>query len=57
MEVDDKMAKDTYNSVYNLSHGIMGIKVIRIVNIDDIPGAKEELKRIRKRFYSWMTDI
>lgn len=57
LEVDDKMAKDTYNSVYNLSHGIMGIKVIRIVNIDDIPGAKEELKRIRKRFYSWMTDI
>lgn len=45
------------NSVYNLSHGSMGIKAIRIVNIDDIPGAKEELKRIRKRFYSWMTDV
>lgn len=57
LEIEDKTAKDTYNSVYNLSHGTMGIKVIRIVNIDDIPGAKEELKRIRKRFYSWMTDV
>lgn len=56
LEAEDKTAKDTYNSVYNLSHGTMGIKVIRIVNIDDIPGAKEELKKIRKRFYSWMTD-
>lgn len=57
MEGEDKKAKDTYNSVYNLSHGTMGIKVIRIVNVDDIPGAKEELRKIRKRFYSWMTDI
>lgn len=57
LEGEDKTAKDTYNSVYNLSYGTMGIKVIRIVNVDDIPGAKEELKRIRKRFYSWMTDI
>ena len=57
LEVEDKTAKDTYNSVYNLSHGIVGIKIIRIVNINDIPGAKEELKRIRKRFYSWMTDV
>ena len=57
LEGEDKKAKDTYNSVYNLSHGTMGIKVIRIVNVDDIPGAKEELRKIRKRFYSWMTDI
>lgn len=57
LEGEDKTAKDTYNSVYNLSYGTMGIKVIRIVNVDDIPGAKEELKRIPKRFYSWMTDI
>lgn len=57
MEIEDKTAKDTYNSVYNLSHGKMGIKVIRIVKINDIPGAKEELKKIRKRFYSWMTDV
>ena len=55
--VEDETAKDTYNSVYNLSHGIMGIKVIRIININDIPGAKEELKKICKRFYSWMTDV
>lgn len=34
MEAEDKTAKDTYNSVYNLSHGTMGIKVIRIVNIE-----------------------
>lgn len=56
MEVEDKTTKDIYNSVYNFSHGTMGIKVIRIVKIDDIPGAKEELKKIRKRFYSWMSD-
>ena len=35
----------------------MGIKAIRIVKLDDIPGAKEELKKIRKKFYSWRGDI
>lgn len=57
LEAEDVTAKDTYNSVHNLAYGTMGIKVIRIVNIDDIPGAKEELRKIRKRFYSWMTDV
>ncbi|MGM9926384.1 MAG: hypothetical protein ACI35P_00395 [Bacillus sp. (in: firmicutes)] len=52
----DQTAKDIYNSVYNFSHGIMGFHVIRLISLDDIPGAKDELKKIRKRFYSWMKD-
>lgn len=57
LEIEDKTAKNAYNSVYNLTYGTMGMKAIRIVKLDDIPGAKEELKKIRKRFYSWMSDI
>ena len=57
LELEDETAKNAYNSVYNLTYGTMGIKVIRIVKLDDIPGAKEELKKIRKKFYSWMSDI
>lgn len=57
LELEDETAKNAYNSVYNLTYGTMGIKVIRIVKLDDIPGAKEELKKIRKKFYSWMSNI
>lgn len=56
LKLENKMAKNAYNSVYNLTYGTRGIKVIRMVKLDDIPGAKEELKKIRKRFYSWMND-
>ena len=34
----------------------MGIKVMHLVKLEEIPGAKEELKNIRKRFYDWMKD-
>lgn len=57
LELEDETAKNAYNAVYNLTYGTMGIKAIRIVKLDDIPGAKEELKKIRKKFYSWMSDI
>ena len=57
LALEDETAKNAYNSVYNLTYGTMGIKVIHIVKLDDIPGAKEELKKIRKKFYSWMSDI
>ena len=57
LEIEDDTAKNVYNSVHNLTYGTMGMKVIRLVKLDDIPGAKEELKKIRKRFYSWMSDI
>lgn len=57
LEIEDATAKNTYNSVYNLTYGTMGMKAIRLVKLDDIPGAKEELKKIRKKFYSWMSDI
>ncbi len=56
LELEDATAKETYNAVHNLVFGTMGIKVIRLVKLEDIPGAKEELKKIRKRFYSWMRD-
>ena len=56
LELEDETAKNVYNAVHNLTYGTMGIKVIRIVKLDDIPGAKEELKKIRKKFYSWMVD-
>lgn len=57
LEIEDETAKDVYNSVFNLTYGTMGIKAIRIVDLDEIPGAKEELKKIRKKFYSWMNDV
>lgn len=57
LKLEDETAKNAYNSVYNLTYGTMGLKIIRIVKLDDIPGAKDELKRIRKKFYSWMSDI
>lgn len=57
LEVEDDTVRDIYNSVYNLTYGTMGMKVIRLVKLDDIPGAKEELKKIRKKFYSWMSDV
>ena len=57
LEIEDDATKNVYNSVYNLTYGTMGMKVIRLVRLDDIPGAKEELKKIRKKFYSWMGDV
>lgn len=57
LEIEDDTAKNVYNSVHNLTYGTMGMKVIRLVKLDDIPGSKEELKKIRKKFYSWMSDI
>lgn len=56
LEIEDDTARNVYNSVHNLTHGTMGVKVIRLVKLDDIPGAKEELKKIRKKFYSWMSN-
>lgn len=57
LEMEDETAKNVYNSVYHLTYGTRGIKIIRMVTLDDIPGAKEELKKIRKRFYSWMSNV
>lgn len=57
LEIEDETARNIYTCVQNLSLGTMGIKVIRLVKIDDIPGAKEELKAIRKKFYGWMNDV
>lgn len=53
-DLEDEKAKDVYHCVYNLTYGKMGMKVIRMIKLDDIPGAREELKKIRKKFYSWM---
>ena len=56
LALEDETAKQVYNSISNLAHGTMGLKVIRIVNVADVPGAKEELKKIRDRYYMWMRD-
>lgn len=53
---EDETAKNVHTAVYNLTYGKMGIKLIRMVALDDIPGAREELKKIRTRFYGWMRD-
>lgn len=29
---------------------------MHLVKLEEIPGVKEELKKIRKRFYDWMKD-
>ena len=39
-----------------ITYEIKGIKVMHLVKLEEIPGAKEELKKIRKRFYDWMKD-
>lgn len=56
LALEDETAKQVYNSVSSLAHGTMGLKVIRILNVADVPGAKEELKKIRDRYYMWMRD-
>lgn len=56
LALEDETAKQVYYSVSNLAHGTMGLKVIRILNVADVPGAKEELKKIRDRYYMWMRD-
>lgn len=53
----DSSVKDPYVQVNNLITGKMGCKLIRLIEIDNIPGAKEEYNKIRKRFYSWMNDV
>lgn len=55
-ENEDASSKEIYTSVNNLVLGTWGIKAIRIIRLSDIEGAKEELKKIRERFYSWMSD-
>lgn len=56
LEIEDKAAKEVYNAVHSLTFGTMGIQIIRLVKLEEIPGAKEELKKIRQRFYGWMRD-
>ena len=57
LEIEDEAAKEVYNAVHNLTIGTMGIQIIRLVKLEEIPGAKEELRKIRQRFYGWMRDV
>ncbi len=57
LEIEDGAAKEIYNAVHNLTFGTMGIQIIRLVKLEEIPGAKEELRKIRRRFYGWMRDV
>lgn len=56
LEIEDETVKEAYNAVHNLTFRTMGIKTIRLIKLEEIPGAKEELKKIRRRFYDWMKD-
>ena len=55
-EREDESSKEIYTSVRNFVTGTMGIKIIKLVSLADVPGAEEEFKKIRKRFYSWTRD-
>ena len=55
-ESEDISSKEIYTAVSNLATGARGIKIIRIVKLEEVVGAEEELKKIRKRYYSWMRD-
>ena len=57
LEIEDEAAKEVYNAVHNLTFGTMWIQIIRLVKLEEIPGAKEELRKIRQRFYGWMRDV
>lgn len=57
LEIENEAAKEVHNAVHNLTFGTMGIQIIRLVKLEEIPGAKEELRKIRQRFYSWMRDV
>lgn len=55
-EYENISTKEIYTCVSNLVAGTWGHKAIRLIKLEDIEGAKEELKRIRDRFYGWMKD-
>ncbi len=55
-EKEDASSKEIYTCVTNLVNGFMGLTPIKLINLSDIEGAKEELKQIRDRFYGWMKD-
>lgn len=56
MEKQDKSARETYNSVRNLSDKNSIFCVITKIDLSEIDGAKDEFRKIRARFYSWMTE-
>lgn len=53
-ENEDASSREVCTCVNNLISG--SFNVIKLVHIEDVPGAKEELKWIRKKFYDWMRD-
>ena len=55
-ESEDMTSKEIYTAVSNLVTGARGIKIIRILKLEEVAGAEQELKKIRKRFYGWMKD-
>lgn len=53
-EEKDASSREIHTSVSNFIK--KPFDVIKFVNIDEIDGARDELKKIRKRFYSWIYD-
>ncbi|HHU73719.1 MAG TPA: hypothetical protein GXZ28_03735 [Clostridiales bacterium] len=55
-EKEDESTKEIYNSVRILSDKKSVFCVITRFDLSDIDGATEEFKKIRSRFYGWMTE-
>ncbi len=53
---EDPSLRDVFVNVENLVTGKMGTKLIRLISVADVPGAKEKYKSIRSRYYSWMKE-
>lgn len=56
LELTDEATKEIYSAVRAMTDGTINPKLIRVINVEDVPGAKEELKKIRERFYGWIND-
>lgn len=58
---DDKVQADSsiktpFIMVDNLVKGTMAVKNIKLISIKSIPGAEKEYVKLRRSYYSWMTD-
>ena len=53
---EDESLREPFVQVNNLVTGKMGAKWINKLDITSMPGAFEEYNKIRKRYYSWMTN-
>lgn len=55
-ESEDISSREIYTAVSNLVTGARGMKIIKMIKVEEVAGAVQELKKIRKRYYGWMRD-